>query len=500
MDGPLKELFSLIPMYERMFDIDDSLKELFSNIPLFKGENQDRVIAHLMECPIATYAPGEFILKNGEFDENCCVLLVGRANVHLAGGVDHIEEDKVITEGEFFGEIAALSGLPRTADIKAADHCAVMQIPKDKMFEVLDEFPMVRSRIEDTYRRRILSNQLRKVPIFADLADSDLDVIKDKATINVFRKGEIIFKQGDRADAFYLILFGFVKVSTSKGRGAKTLAYLKGEQHFGEVALLKENGIRTATVTAINRTHLIKISRDDFVTFMSGRKDLRGALAEISKKREAIAQRMAGDMHLSDTLEATIEAGIIHTRSTHMLDITKCVQCGACVESCAKLHDGVSRLVRKGVRLNGFLMAVTSCRHCDDPACMYECPTGAIARDPSGEIYQKSFCIGCGMCVKSCPYNSLTLVEVHPAKKAGIFSKLLTRITSGRESDWVEVPVSEANFTLEPKGRLKKSGKKVVRCDMCDSYDFLGCVYNCPTGAMAMVNPSEYFSDLIPNE
>ncbi|MDH5510874.1 MAG: cyclic nucleotide-binding domain-containing protein [Nitrospinota bacterium] len=500
MDDSHKELFSLMPVYERMFNIDDSLKELFSRIPLFKGENQDRVIAHLMECPIVTYAPGDYILRNGEFDENCCVLLVGRAKAHLTGGRDHLEEDKAIFEGDFFGEIAALSGLPRTADIRADDYCAVMQIPKDKMFEVLDEFPIVRSRIEDTYRRRILSNQLRKVAIFADLSDGDMETIKDKATIEVFRKGEAIFKQGDVADAFYLILFGFVKVSMLKGRGVKTLAYLKGEQHFGEAALLKNDGIRTATVTAINRTHLIKISREDFIAFLGSRKDLKALFSEISKKREEISQMMAGNLHLSDTLEATIEAGIIHTKSTHMLDVTKCIQCGACVESCAKLHGGVSRLARKGVRLNGFLMAVTSCRHCDDPACMYECPTGAITRDPSGEVYQKSFCIGCGMCVKSCPYNSLTLVEVQPAKKAGLLSKLISRITSGRESDWVEVPISEANYNMQLKGRLKNSGKKVVRCDMCDSYDFLGCVYNCPTGAMVMVNPAEYFSDLIPNE
>jgi CRP-like cAMP-binding protein/ferredoxin-like protein FixX len=472
-----------------MFTLDESLKPLFSKIPLFQGENQDRVIAHLMECPIATYAPGDYILRNGEFDENCCVLLVGKAKVLLTDVRPGEAAEKLIQEGDFFGEIAALSGVPRTADIVAVESCALMQIPKEKMFELLDEFALVRTRIEATYRQRILNSQLKNVHVFADLTEGDLDALKEMASIHVFKKGEVIFSEGDPADAFYLILFGFVKVSANTSRGVKNLAYLKGEQHFGEVALLEEKGRRTASVTAINRTHLVKISREDFVAYLGSRPDLRKAFKEVAKRREELTRKMAGDIHLADTLEATIETGIIHARSTHLLDATKCVQCGICVESCARLHGGVSRLSLRGVRLNGFMMAVTSCRHCEDPACMYKCPTGAIARDPSGEIYHKAFCVGCGMCVKSCPYNSLTLVENIPEKKGGF----LFSFTSGS----AQRPKAGADAPAA-KGRLKKSGKKVVKCDMCSGYDFLGCVYNCPTGAMNLINPSEYFSELIP--
>jgi ferredoxin len=41
-----------------------------------------------------------------------------------------------------------------------------------------------------------------------------------------------------------------------------------------------------------------------------------------------------------------------------------------------------------------------------------------------------------------------------------------------------------------------KARKRAVKCDMCRDYDFMGCVYNCPTGAAKRVDPTEYFFDL----
>ena len=44
------------------------------------------------------------------------------------------------------------------------------------------------------------------------------------------------------------------------------------------------------------------------------------------------------------------------------------------------------------------------CNHCEEPICLKNCPTGAIYRAPDGTVVQdQSKCIGCRMCVMSCP-------------------------------------------------------------------------------------------------
>ena len=46
-----------------------------------------------------------------------------------------------------------------------------------------------------------------------------------------------------------------------------------------------------------------------------------------------------------------------------------------------------------------------TCNHCDNPACVENCPTGAMKKDPETGIVNndKSVCIGCMTCEKSCP-------------------------------------------------------------------------------------------------
>src|SRR5256885_16989886 len=70
-------------------------------------------------------------------------------------------------------------------------------------------------------------------------------------------------------------------------------------------------------------------------------------------------------------------------RSLLVIDLDSCVRCGHCASSCESLH-GQARLVRRGdtvvTRLGGRaagpLLLPTSCQHCENPACMIDCPTG----------------------------------------------------------------------------------------------------------------------------
>ena len=82
----------------------------------------------------------------------------------------------------------------------------------------------------------------------------------------------------------------------------------------------------------------------------------------------------------------------------------------ACVNACADAHDGVTRLIRDGLRFDQYLVA-TSCRQCRDPLCMVGCPVGSIRRRNSLEVIIEDWCIGCGLCAQNCPYGNINL---HP--------------------------------------------------------------------------------------
>ena len=61
-----------------------------------------------------------------------------------------------------------------------------------------------------------------------------------------------------------------------------------------------------------------------------------------------------------------------------------------------------------------------SCQHCENPACMKVCPTGATYKDEKGRVeidYDK--CIGCRMCMAACPYNARVFNWNEPQRSTG---------------------------------------------------------------------------------
>jgi Fe-S-cluster-containing hydrogenase component 2 len=101
---------------------------------------------------------------------------------------------------------------------------------------------------------------------------------------------------------------------------------------------------------------------------------------------------------------------------------------------------------------------------------MLDCPPDAIVRDPSGEVWIKSNCIGCGNCEANCPYGNIFMV--HP-KQQGPWS-------------WVS-----SIFGLD--GGEDQGSTVAVKCDLCrDLGNDPACVRSCPTGAAIRLGPDEY--------
>ena len=94
--------------------------------------------------------------------------------------------------------------------------------------------------------------------------------------------------------------------------------------------------------------------------------------------------------------------GLMEAQSLLVLDLENCTRCDQCVRACADAHDGVTRLIREGLRFDKYLVA-TSCRQCRDPLCMVGCPVGSIRRRNSLEIIIEDWCIGCGLCANELP-------------------------------------------------------------------------------------------------
>jgi Fe-S-cluster-containing hydrogenase component 2 len=224
---------------------------------------------------------------------------------------------------------------------------------------------------------------------------------------------------------------------------------------------------RMATCTALDHVEVVRIPGDEFQLMLDSFPEIRQKLEAQAAEHEE--QNRLRVMRVADVpVDQFLNQGLMEAQSLLLLDLDRCTRCDQCVRACADAHDGVSRLIREGLRFDRYLVA-TSCRQCRDPLCMVGCPVGSIRRRNSLEVIIEDWCIGCGQCANNCPYGN---INMHP------------------------FPV-ELDDPSYPGRRMASVKLKATSCDLCLDHEEPSCVYACPHDAAHRVNPLEFFGGLL---
>ena len=105
---------------------------------------------------------------------------------------------------------------------------------------------------------------LDKVHLFSGLDHTQLGGIAPKLVEKDYPAGAVIIKRGEKADGFYMVYKGKVKVTIPHPeKGERQLAWLAPGDYFGEEALF-ENRERSANISALEDCQLLFLSRDNF--------------------------------------------------------------------------------------------------------------------------------------------------------------------------------------------------------------------------------------------
>jgi CRP/FNR family cyclic AMP-dependent transcriptional regulator len=121
---------------------------------------------------------------------------------------------------------------------------------------------------------------LKSIDLFSQIPGEDLAQVALIATEESREQGEEIFAEGEAGDALYLVLDGKVRVH----RGDRQIAELGERECFGEMAILDASP-RSATVTAVKDTNLLKISREDFQEIMSEKPEIALGIIKVLSHR-----------------------------------------------------------------------------------------------------------------------------------------------------------------------------------------------------------------------
>lgn len=480
------------------------------NRPIFQGVSESLLRRERGAVVLRKFKAGDIICREGEFGSTAFYILEGKVQVSLSTPIAHVktqgssrgfvsklksrlvgrQEDKREEEtdkrwipidapvdlaydsplaemgaGDLFGEMTCLSSYPRSATVRAVTDCIILEMLSN-ILNLLKRNPPFKAQLEQTYRSRALNNHLRS-SLFAGLPDDVINHLRETAELLSYEPGKVICRQGERADKFFLIRIGFVRVSQTHPGGELVVTYLSRGGYFGELGLLG-GGVRTATCTALDHVELVSINAEDFHLLMEKFPAIRRRVEEVAQERQQADQQRFSRIQ-STSLNQFLAQGLMEAQSLLVLDLESCTRCDSCVKACAESHDGTTRLVREGLRFDKYLIA-TSCRQCRDPLCMIGCPVGAIRRRNSLEIIIEDWCIGCGLCAQNCPYGNINM-------------------------QWFRADDERAGTTGERSNAVVK--QKATTCDLCPDHDVPNCVYACPHDAAHRVDPKEFFSKVL---
>jgi CRP-like cAMP-binding protein/Fe-S-cluster-containing dehydrogenase component len=375
--------------------------------------------------------------------------------------------------GEIFGEIAALGRYPHSATVVARGEVEVLEFRTNALRALKKESPAFSQFIDERYRRRSLVDLLRNVSLFEGCTAEFMAQLQRHAELLSFEPAEpdnpkwdpnqsVIVREGDPADALYLVRGGYVRVSRKWGSGEITVAYLSKGQYAGEVALLLDEPW-PFTLTAFDNVDVVKLPAADFRRLIAEQPQLERQLWAVAVERLKERGGAARSPATSEFLATALDQGWIEGESVLLIDLATCTHCDDCVRGCAATHEGQPRFVREGFKYKNYLVP-GACFHCTDPQCMIGCPTGAISR-AFGTLevtIDPVTCIGCRLCANNCPWDNIFMTE---EMRGGVVV-----MKEGKKGE------------LEPRVIATK-------CDLCiGTGGQPACVYNCPHGSAVRVN------------
>ncbi|MBL8243684.1 MAG: cyclic nucleotide-binding domain-containing protein, partial [Rhodanobacteraceae bacterium] len=464
-DEPLlRAKFQRMPGFKT---VSAALEQVQKAVPLLATITPLQLREFMIDSDIRTPKAGEVIFKRNDYTNRFYCIAEG--NVEIL--VDEAAGKRVsLGAGEFFGEMSLISGRRRSATVFAGQGCVLLETPRRSMTKLINSVDAVKKLVDRTFVERAIRAR------FGDEATpAQIKEVVAGASLARFKAGETLFREGEEGDALHLVRVGSLTISRNIGGREIVLSYVPAGNYVGEMAVIG-GGKRTATARAAVATETIRVDRDAFRKLLNQNPLLRMKLAKEVKQRTAENITMQAAASGGDIISFLVGQGLGEATDVLLIDESLCVRCDNCEKACAETHGGTSRLDREAGPTFANVHVPTSCRHCEHPHCMKDCPADAIHRAPNGEVYIADNCIGCGNCERNCPYGVIHMAA-KPKKKPGLLQWLLFGNGPG-----------PGESPYDPESHEKKA----VKCDMCkDIKGGASCVRACPTGAAIRISPEQ---------
>ena len=286
--------------------ISSQIEKHLMALPFLKGVKASQINVLAAMCRYEALDENQIIFEENTTGSKFYIILSGSASVLVPQGggnatalqqsLEWGTDERMTTvadieNGEYFGEIALFANIPRTCTVVTKEKSLFVTVEKTD-FSNFTRVCDIKESMAIVMKERMVSKlPSLGIPFFIGIPPEKLKSLSNSVQIHQVTNDEVIFRQGDIGDRFYIVVHGEVSVETDsekieenssacetsrKESIIKNLGIIGAGSYFGEMALVY-NSPRSATVVVKDRAILLSIDQESFHNVFDSNKQ---ALAE----------------------------------------------------------------------------------------------------------------------------------------------------------------------------------------------------------------------------
>ncbi len=227
--------------------------ERLQALPMF-GELDKTTLQAVAQRLLLQHVPAQAVIYT-EGSPGDALYLVDSGRVEIVSSLSR--RGQVLARlgpGGFFGEMALLTGKPRTTGARAAEPTNLWILYRSDFDDLMARYPAIAQAVNRVLGEHLSQaavnfgeRHLRRITLFAGLSAEQLADVAERLEPARFRRGETIYREGEAGDRLYLIESGRVRL----GSGGTTVITVGDGDFFGEGSLLTGE---THSLTAVAET------------------------------------------------------------------------------------------------------------------------------------------------------------------------------------------------------------------------------------------------------
>jgi len=236
-------------------------QEQYHPLPFLSELGPESLAAVLRSLTVLRLTDGQLVVRQGDAGDTLFLVADGELRVFVntpAGDKDVAR----LFENTLFGEMALITGQPRTASVAAAGDADVIGVSKAALALVVVKLPTIRAALDQFSRERLIKNLLQTSPLFVPFTKSQQGELLRRFEGHEVEAGTELIREGERGKGLFLMLAGEVEVvARADTPEAVSLARLKPGDIFGEMSLVTDQPT-SATVRATMRSAVLFLARE----------------------------------------------------------------------------------------------------------------------------------------------------------------------------------------------------------------------------------------------